>query len=197
MTQILVTMDLKEFEAIKKMVCSRLQQLDPRLTYHNLAHTFDVLKQSERIAIEEGVSGRDIWLLKVAALYHDTGFLKTYRNHEEMSCSVFLEDTADLQFSEEEKKKIQKIIMATKIPQQPHSLLEQIICDADLDYLGRDDFFVIGEELRKEFLEFGVVKNDEEWEQLQLNFLKSHKYHTNSSKMQREPHKQEHLLQLY
>jgi uncharacterized protein len=190
-------MDVKEFEAIKKTVCARLQQLNPKLTYHNLAHTWDVLKQSERIAIDEGVSGREIWLLKIAALYHDSGFLKTYRNHEEMSCSIFLEDAIHFQFSEEEKKRIQQIIMATKIPQQPHNLLEQIICDADLDYLGRDDFFAIGNELRKEFLAFGVVKSDEEWEQLQLNFLKAHKYHTQSSKVQREPHKQEHLLQLY
>ena len=77
-------MDIQEFDVIKHIVYSRLHLLDPKLTYHSLAHTMDVVDQSERIAKEEGVTGNDLWLLKVAALYHDIGFLKTYRKHEEI-----------------------------------------------------------------------------------------------------------------
>lgn len=86
--------------------------------------------------------------------------------------------------------------MATKIPQQPHNLLEQIICDADLDYLGRDDFYKIGETLRKEFLHYSIVNSDEEWETLQIKFLQNHHYHTISSQQLREPIKHQYLLQL-
>src|SRR5215211_151979 len=189
-------MDFKEFDVIKQRVCSKLHNLDPKLTYHSKAHTIDVLEQSERIAKAEGVMGNDLWLLKVAALYHDTGFLRIYHNHEEMSCNIFFEDSIHFHFSEEEKEKIKGIIMATKIPQQPHTLLERIICDADLDYLGRPDFFTIGEQLRKEFLTFRIINNDEEWEKLQLLFLKNHRYHTNSSQKQREDAKQQHIQQL-
>ena len=189
-------MDIKEFDVIKHIVYSRLHQLDPKLTYHSMAHTMDVVDQSERIAKEEGVTGNDLWLLKVAALYHDIGFLKTYRKHEEMGCTIFLEDSAQLQFCDQEKDRIQRIILATKIPQRPHNLLEQIICDADLDYLGRADFFIIAEELRKEFLHFDIIQNNDEWDQLQLKFLKSHHYHTRSSQKQREGAKQEHIQQL-
>jgi hypothetical protein len=86
--------------------------------------------------------------------------------------------------------------MVTKIPQQPKNLLQRIICDADLDYLGRDDFELIGDKLRQEFLAYGVVKNDKEWDRLQLKFLASHKYHTASSQRDREPVKQMHLHSL-
>jgi len=189
-------MDFKEFDVIKHTVYSMLHKLDPKLTYHSMEHTMDVVEQSERIAKEEGISGNDLWLLKVAALYHDTGFLRKYHNHEEMSCEIFSENSVRFQFTEEEKEKIKGIIMATKIPQKPHTILERIICDADLDYLGRKDFFTIGDELRKEFLTYGIISNDEEWEKLQLTFLKNHCYHTVSSQKQREGAKQEHIQQL-
>jgi len=189
-------MDFKEFDLIKQNVCSILQKLDPKLTYHCKEHTIDVLEQSERIGKEEGITGNDLWLLKVAALYHDTGFLRVYHNHEEMSCAIFLEHSIYFQFNEEEKEKIKGIIMATKIPQKPHTLLERIICDADLDYLGRKDFYTIGEELRKEFLTYGIIHNNEEWDKLQLNFLKNHRYHTGSSQKQREAAKQKYIQQL-
>ncbi|HEX2847036.1 MAG TPA: HD domain-containing protein [Chitinophagaceae bacterium] len=186
----------KEFDAIRQAVYDRLKLLDPKLTYHNIAHTMDVLKQAERIARKEGINESDIRILKVAALYHDSGFLKTYKNHEEMSCSVFFEDSARFHFTSEEEEKITGLILATKVPQEPGNLLEQIICDADLDYLGRNDFFTIGQELHKEFMAFGIVKSNEEWEQLQMNFLKKHQYHTHTSRQEREPVKQKNIQQL-
>lgn len=189
-------MDDKEFKLLKQMVCSKLERLDSKLTYHNLVHTIDVLEQSERIARQEGINENDIWLLKVAALYHDTGFLRTYRNHEEISCSIFFEDSLVFNFSREEQEKIVGLILATKVPQRPLSHLEKIICDADLDYLGRDDFFTISNELRKEFMVFGVIKNDEEWDKLQINFLTKHQYHTETSRREKEAPKQLNIKQL-
>jgi predicted metal-dependent HD superfamily phosphohydrolase len=73
------------------------------------------------------------------------------------------------------------IIMATKIPQSPKTKLEKIICDADLDYLGRTDYFAISGNLRREFLAFQKIKNDKEWIELQQNFLQSHTYFTKTS----------------
>lgn len=189
-------MDANDFDAIKQRVCQKLEGLNPLFTYHNLAHTLDVVRQSERIAREENIDEENTYLLKVAALYHDTGFLKTYKNHEEASCDLFMNDADDFHFTENEKKVICGLIMATKVPQQPHTHLEEIICDADLDYLGRDDFFIIGDELRKEFISFGIVANDAEWEKMQINFLSKHHYHTKSSKRDREPLKQQHFSQL-
>jgi len=178
-------------------VLRALEGLDPHLTYHCVKHTLDVVRESERIAGEEGISGNgELFLLKVAALYHDTGFLETYSGHEEKSCEIFMRDAVHFGMTDMEKDSVKALIMATRVPQEPGTLLEKIICDADLDYLGRPDFFDIGEELRKEFLYYQIVKDDRDWESLQLRFLKNHRYHTASSQRLREPLKQYNYQQL-
>jgi uncharacterized protein len=180
-----------EFEKVKSIVVNKLSALSSELSYHCLDHTLDVVKQSVRIAAEEKITNkRDLFLLKIAALYHDTGFLHTYASHELKSCEIFLADADAFNISTDEKTVICNLIMATQIPQAPVTLLEKVICDADLDYLGRDDFFSIGDDLRKEFLRFKIVADNEQWETLQMNFLQNHKYHTVSSKKLREPAKQ-------
>lgn len=186
-----------DFEKIKENVLAKLNKLSSHLTYHCLDHTLDVITQSERIANEEGITNeRDLFLLRVAALYHDSGFLKTYADHEIEGCGIFLADAASLEFTDKEKEIIRGLIMATKIPQKPNTLMEKIICDADLDYLGREDFFKIGDTLRKEFLHHKIVQNNNDWENLQLKFLQNHRYHTNTSQKNREPLKQENLSKL-
>lgn len=188
----------KDFEIVTELVLARLDGLSPHLTYHSKEHTIDVLKQSLRIASSEGiVDPYELLSLKFAALFHDIGFLKTYANHEAKGCELFLEYAEMEAFSDTEKTDIQSLIMATKLPQSPKNHLEQIICDADLDYLGRDDFFTIGDNLRKEFLHYNIVADNEAWEKLQLNFLKNHQYFTESSRLLREPVKQMNFSKLF
>ncbi|HEY0680092.1 MAG TPA: HD domain-containing protein [Chitinophagaceae bacterium] len=189
-------MRLNQFEFIKDKVCKDLEGLSPLLTYHNIAHTMDVVYQAERIAIAERVNNDDIFLLKIAALYHDTGFLKAYSHHEEASVRIFLHDADQFNLSEKDQRVIAGLIMATKVPQRPVGLLQEIICDADLDYLGRTDFLRISASLRREFLNYGLITVQDEWENLQIRFLHSHQYHTNTSKTEREPVKQQYLATL-
>jgi len=185
------------YKEIESNAIGKLRKLSPDLTYHCYDHTMDVLEQCVRIAEAEGVNDeKDIFLLKVAALYHDTGFVKAYRFHEAASCDIFLEETKEFGFTDADNEVVKRLIMATQIPQQPADILEKIICDADLDYLGRDDFFSIGDTLRKEFMLFKVVANNDEWENLQLKFLKNHSYHTTSSQLLREPAKQLNIAKL-
>ena len=187
----------KFYNEISSSALAKLKSLSPDLTYHCLDHTLDVLEQCIRISDAEGVENQhDLFLLKVAALYHDTGFIETYRNHESASCMIFLSEAKKFGFTAEEKEAILKLIMVTQIPQQPKDLLEKIICDADLDYLGRDDFFKIGDTLRVEFLQYQVVPDNDAWENLQLKFLKNHAYHTESSRLLREPSKQLNISKL-
>ncbi|HEU5165704.1 MAG TPA: HD domain-containing protein [Chitinophagaceae bacterium] len=182
------------FKSIKKPILSRLEnELDPRLGYHNLSHTLDVLEQAERIARQENISDEhDLLLLKIAALFHDSGFLIIYRNHEEKSCEIALESLQNL-LSKEDIKKICGMIMATKIPQTPHTLLEQIICDADLDYLGRNDFEPVSRNLYKEFLTFKIIPEDIIWDHIQIKFFESHHYFTGTSMSKRNKKKLKHL----
>src|SRR5215210_2647058 len=153
---------MHSFTDIKLHVIDKLEQgLSPALTYHNVAHTLDVLNQAVDIAKSEGIEDEnDLLLLQISALYHDVGFLEIYTGHEEISCEVAGRELFDIGFSKEQIEKICGMIRATKVPQQPRTILEKIICDADLDYLGRDDFFKIGEALYKEFIDQKIVSDD-------------------------------------
>ena len=171
--------------------------LDPRLTYHSPAHTEDVLQQVERLAAAENITDkRLLYLMRIAALFHDTGFLRSYKGHEEISCAIMRERVGRGILDESELQLIERMIMATKIPQSPVTLPEMIICDADLDYLGRDDFENISNSLKIEFIIYGIIKDEEEWDRLQISFFNSHKYFTKTSIRERCPVKSQHLAML-
>ncbi|RDV16729.1 HD domain-containing protein [Pontibacter diazotrophicus] len=183
------------FPQIQKHVIGKLQKgLSEKLTYHNVAHTLDVLKQAVAIAKKEGITdAEDMLLLKVSVLYHDTGFMYAYHDHEERSCVVATEELPAFGFTAAQIEKVCNMIRATKVPQNPQNHLEQIICDADLDYLGRPGFFETGNNLYKEFLEQGIVTNFKEWNMLQIRFLESHQYFTKTSLKRRQKVKSDYL----
>ena len=182
------------FTSIKQPILSRLEkELDPRLGYHNITHTLDVLEQAEVLAKQENVTDKhDLLLLKIAAVFHDSGFLFVYKGHEEKGCEIASESIKNV-FSEEDIKKVCGMIMATKIPQSPNTLLEQIICDADLDYLGRNDFEPISQTLHKEFIIFKIIPEDIIWDHVQIKFFESHHYFTGTSISKRNEKKLKHL----
>jgi uncharacterized protein len=185
------------YTAVYQNIMEKLRGLSPQLTYHCLEHTVDVLKQSQRIAKEEGIKDDEsLFLLKIASLYHDTGFLFVYAGHEARSCEMAKQELRDYGVAADQIDKICGMIMATKIPQSPTNKLEQIICDADLDYLGRTDFEFISNNLFKEFLVFGFVKDYDDWMQKQIGFFGVHQYFTKSSQQLRHPEKMKHFAQL-
>ena len=182
------------FKSIEQPILSRLEnELDPRLGYHNLSHTLDVLEQAEILARQENVNDEhDLLLLKTAAVFHDSGFLFVYKGHEERGCEIASESLRNI-FSNADIEKICGMIMATKIPQTPNTLLEQIICDADLDYLGRNDFEPISKHLYKEFITFKIISEDSIWDHIQINFFEMHHYFTHTSIRKRNGEKLKHL----
>lgn len=169
------------------------KELPPHLTYHNPGHTRDVIRMVREIASEEGVRGEELKLLKTAALLHDTGFLFTAEGHEERSCRIASEYLPRYGYSDTAIHRVRAMIMATRIPQRPETLPEKILADADLDYLGRDDFFTIGNRLYRELHHSGVVKNEREWNIIQQKFLEEHRYFTETSQKKRNEKKAENL----
>jgi predicted metal-dependent HD superfamily phosphohydrolase len=186
------------FSLLKTKVLAELdKKLNPLLTYHCRQHSEDVLHHTERIAISENIiQPRMLLLMKTAALFHDTGFVDIYVGHEERSCEIMIKELKGHDFDETEMTLMTNMIMATKMPQSPKALHEMVLCDADLDYLGRDDFPVINKRLKNELLAFGFIKDLNEWNELQVNFLSKHRYFTNSSVELREPVKRSHLSSL-
>ncbi|MBK6343257.1 MAG: HD domain-containing protein [Flavobacteriales bacterium] len=177
-----------------------LEQLRTRLpierSYHSLEHTLDVYASAISIAEQEGVDGEGLVILKIAALYHDAGFLTQDTDHEEAGCRIVKEVLPGFGFNERQIELICDMIMSTRIPQSPRNKLARILCDADLDYLGRPDFQRIGATLFKEMQTYGVLSTEREWNQLQVRFIERHTYFTQTNKQLREPLKQAHLAEV-
>jgi len=188
-------MDIDEAE---KFILNLLAtQLSPALHYHGLHHTLDVMQEAMLLAQEEGVSDQEsLRLLKTAALFHDSGFLYTYPDHEEEGCRIARAELPAFSYTKAQIDIICGMIRATKIPQKPRTHLEQILCDADLDYLGRADFEPIAASLFNELKGRGIVSDEKTWNMIQIKFLESHVYHTVSSKTKRQLIKQRRLEEI-
>lgn len=181
----------------EKFILQKLEKDLPRdLTYHGLHHTLDVLNAAIKIASEEKISENEIKLLRLAVLYHDAGFTTVYKNHEEEGCKMARKNLREHGYSQEDIDTICGMIMATKIPQTPSTKLEKIICDADLDYLGRNDFKKISNTLFEEMKIYVRLHDEDDWYKIQKKFLENHKYYTAFGNIKREPLKQKHLQEI-
>ena len=135
----------------------------------------------------------DLYLLKIAALYHDTGFIISKDEHEAISCEIATKELKELGLDSEEIEQVCEMIMATRIPQNPTSDLAKILADADLEYLGTDKFLKFSQKLYKELLHYTPDLSLDQWNEIQVKFISKHHYHTNYCKQNREPKKQKNL----
>lgn len=178
----------------ERFILAKLKkELDPKLHYHSYAHSKDVTRQAERIAISEGITDEDLFLLKSAASYHDAGFIEKYDKNEKIGARMAEEILPEFGYTKEHIERIKELIYITEVPHKPKNLLEKIICDADLDYLGRDDFFEISDRLRQELKEHNKIKSDREWDLMQVKFFEMHHYFTKTSIETRLEKKKKHL----
>ncbi len=184
------------FYSAKIFILNELEGLSPALTYHGKHHTLDVLAVSEQLCLSEKVSEHETILVLTAALLHDTGFLRYYKDHETHSCTIAEEWLPQFGYTEGAIKRVCELIRATKIPQSPQNHLEEILCDADLDYLGRDDFYAIGQTLFQEIKTLKMVETEIDWNEMQIRFLENHRYFTATSRRERGATQYKHLTEL-
>jgi uncharacterized protein len=187
-----------DFEGAKAFIIEKLRiELNPGYTYHCLDHTLDVYAASVSLARQEGLDETETRLLEVAALFHDSGMLKTYADHESASAGLASCFLPSFGFSEREVDAVNNMIMATRLPQSPKSRTAMVICDADLDYLGREDFFIHSMELQYEWKLFGILDTKlTQWMDIQIRFLTEHKYFTDSAISLRNLKKTENLNEI-
>jgi uncharacterized protein len=155
--------------------------------YHNYEHTLYVLQKVVEIGNQENCNESELELLKTAALWHDTGYIYTYKGHEEQSCLLAQKHLPVYGYSEKDIAIINGMIMATKILQTPTTRLEEIIADADLEYLGTHAAAEIAHLLFKELQSLNPDFTEEAYNTLQINFLNSHHYFTNYCKVNKDP----------
>jgi predicted metal-dependent HD superfamily phosphohydrolase len=173
------------------------ENIPKKYVYHDITHTQDVVRVSRQIGLIYGLPMKDLELLQIAAWFHDTGYTDGPEGHEERSiinAHAFLQN---FEYSEKQLDLIAGCIRATKIPQRPVGLIQQILADADLSHLGEKSYWMRTARVRQEFI---VSKNqlmsEEEWIDFELTFMLGHQYHTDAAKELFDKRKYKHIIQL-
>lgn len=186
---------MKNWDLLCHTIINTLKEnLAPYLTYHDWKHTEHVIRMAEYIAHKENRPEEDIVLIKTAALFHDAGFINSVADgHEEASILMAQDRLPQFGYTKNEIKIIAGMIQATSIPQEPKTKLESILADADLEYLGTDNFERIGTNLYHEIKHTKPNLSISEWNDIQIKFLQNHQYHTPYCIQYRNPIKQRNL----
>jgi predicted metal-dependent HD superfamily phosphohydrolase len=185
-------------EQVKQYVISYFDvHHDPDLIYHNLRHTKDVVAAATQIANHYQLSDEDFFVVISAAWFHDTGYFTDKKDHESKSVGLATHFLKQHKVEQPVIDKVAGCILATKMPQSPADLLQQIICDADLFHLGTDDFRDKNKLLRKEME--AIKKHDidkDEWRGYNIEFLQGHEYYTDYCRLLLNDQKQKNLQKL-
>ena len=188
---------MQGYNKIRKDILGILNTKLPKgLYYHGLHHTLDVLRVCNQYIKRENFDDHTSKILRLSALLHDIGFTISMHDHELHGTEIAEKLMNEYHFAQEDIEKVKGLIMVTRIPHRPNNLLEKIICDADLDYLGRDDFYAISNQLYREMKFNSIVSTKLEWDEIQIKFLESHQFHTNFAKKNRQPQKEKRISEL-
>lgn len=182
----------------EEYVISILEKETPEQnSYHNLDHTKDVVNSVIEIAIAENLLPDDLELVQIAAWFHDIGYIRQSAGHEEISAMYASEFLTGIDFPNDRIDTIIGCILATKVPQKPKNLFEKILCDADLNHLGRVHFFERNNMFRYEFETMTNKKlSDREFLVKTIDFLTRHTFFTNYAIAHFSENKKNFLIQL-
>jgi len=187
-----------DFKRARNFILQQLKSIIPdSCCYHSLSHSLDVEKAVIRLSNCEGLSIHEKLLLRTAALLHDIGFAVQYDSNEKLALQFADLHLPDFGYEKGDINKIKNCILATERHNIPKDKMAQILCDADLDYLGREDYHELVNKLRQELKNYGQVFSDKEWISFQLNFFENkHRYFTQSAFQIRGYYKQQRILEL-
>lgn len=186
-------------DAAQQFVEAQYQQHPhPTLVYHNLVHTRQVVQATSQIAAHYHLEGEDLEAVYVAAWFHDIGYLSgPGQQHEERGAEVAVSFLRQQGASEVLQEKVSGCILATRMPQAPTNLIEQITCDADLFHLGSPSFKDRNKLLRKEAeMVAGKEISSAAWSETTLFFMEQHHYHTTYAQALLQQQKEENMNRL-
>ena len=161
--------------------------------YHQYSHALDVMERAMYLWKKEGLSNQEIEILAIAALFHDTGFIIQYDKNEPIWAKIAQNYLKTMMYDRDKIQLIEEIILATDPDYtEPKNIYEKIIKDADLDNLGRDDFWDKTNDLSREIESIKNIKlKDPKWKHWVISFLAEHKYYTDTQIAERQHTKEE------
>lgn len=173
-------MHKSHLQQVEDYVLSILTERTPiQNKYHSVAHTQDVVNSSIEIGIGEKLTPDEMEIVQIAAWFHDIGYIEKSEDHEEISAMYVSNFLSVENYPADRIELIIGCILATKVPQKPKNKLEKIICDSDLNHIGRKIFFERNDLFRLEFENHMKRKLTEyEWIIKTIDFVTRHRFFT-------------------
>jgi len=174
------------------------EEKNSNFVYHNIKHTRCVVSNAKKIAEHYKLNERDTFVVLVASWFHDIGYFVNDGNNHEIEGALMAEKKLrEKSVDETIITDVKNCILATKLPQEPHNLLEQIVCDADLFHFGTDEFDEFNSKMRKEAeWRKGTKIDKNDWRKDTIQLLELHKYKTDYAQNLLNVKKSEHLKNL-
>lgn len=168
------------------------------LPYHNMQHTESVVQAAKQIGSHYQLNEHDFFVVTVAAWFHDMGYYSgDSANHEAKGAEIAATFLTGEGAGEQTIAEVKGCIMATQMPQRPVTLLEKIVCDADLFHLGTDDFPDRNKLMRKECeLALHTEIDKKAWRANTVKLFENHHYHTDYCQLLLNEKKRENLDRL-
>ena len=155
--------------------------------FHTFGHAKAVVKRCKEIGAASNLGAEDLEVIVLAAWFHDVGYVEGIQGHEERSVAMATAFLRENRYPEEKIAQVAGCINATKMPQNPKNLLEQILCDADLAHLASKYFLRLSERVRSEIEhQKGRKLTDKEWLTMNIDFVAAHRYFTDYARTKYE-----------
>lgn len=165
--------------------------------YHDFHHAKSVAEACQAIGVASNLSEEDLEVVVLAAWFHDVGYVEGIDGHEERSVDMAIAFLHESGYPEEKIARFAGCIRATKIPQKPKNLMEQVLCDADIAHLASKDFLELSERVRTEIEHRMRIKlTDLEWLTMNIDFVAGHRYFTDYAKTRFEAQRRRNLAVL-
>ncbi|MES2848361.1 MAG: Pycsar system effector family protein [Bacteroidota bacterium] len=172
--------------------------LKVQLVYHNMLHTEQVVEAAKQIGNHYQLNDHDFFVVVAAAWFHDLGYYSgESEGHEAKGAGIAAAFLIQQGVEEQTIAEVKGCILATQMPQNPQTLLEKIVSDADLFHFGTDEFPERNKLMRKEYeiaMHSEIDKN--EWRARTIHLLQTHQYHTDYCQLLLNDKKQENLDRL-
>ena len=170
---------MDKYITLKEQVLDLLQQKFPedKHFYRGATHTINALQVVEEYIDNMRLGTYEAQILRLGVLMRDLGELNQIENGED-GIALVKKLMAESGFTFVQTKVVADLVKAARHPHRPTNLLERIICDVDMEYLGREDHEQASEMFFQELYRNSMVSSREEWDQWQQELLETHQYHT-------------------
>jgi hypothetical protein len=157
--------------------------VNDQYSFHNYNRTVNIVRNCDALGVTMNLGGQELKLAHLAAWFTELGFSEDHRNYQGKSVKLAREYFRTKKLDDGVFEKLEECILSTRVPQQPVSVISQLICDATMYHLAEKDSLQLAESLRNEFAAVAQVEySDEEWINEYIKMINNHFYFTRTAR---------------